>query len=67
MTELRDFRCRITPETDAVPEAISRAQGRDKQETAREVLHRWAEEQIHVATLTCRLLPDKGSEGTGRA
>ena len=37
--ELKDFRGKITSETDAVLEAINRADGRDKSEIAREVLH----------------------------
>lgn len=53
--ELKDFRGKITPETDAVLEAINRVEGRDKSEIAREVLHEWATRQIHVASLVTRL------------
>jgi predicted DNA-binding protein len=62
--ELRDFRGRISVETDAVLEAISRATGREKQEIVRDVLHKWAEEQIRISTLTLRMLRSKGSEGS---
>lgn len=61
--ELKDFRGKITPETDAVLEAMNHASGRDKSEIAREVLHRWALEQIHAASLITRFV--KG-EGIGR-
>lgn len=62
--DLRDsLRLRVDPDVDACLEAISRATGKSKQETAREVLKKWAYEQIHVSTLTLRLLPPKGTEG----
>ena len=61
--ELKDFRGKITTETDAVLEAINRVEGRDKSEIAREVLHEWAVRQIHVATLVARLHKGEGSSG----
>lgn len=61
--ELKDYRGRITAETDAVLEGLSRATGHDRQEIAREVLHEWALKQIHAATVTHRLLVAEGLGG----
>lgn len=61
--ELKDFRGKITCETDAVLEAMNRATGRDKSEIAREVLHKWAMEQVHTATLIERLMKAEGCAG----
>lgn len=61
--ELKDFRGKITAETDAVLEAINRASGRDKSEIAREVLHKWAIDQIHTASLITKLASPKGLAG----
>lgn len=61
--ELKDFRGKITTETDAVLEAINRADGRDKSEIAREVLHQWAMSRIHEATILDRLLQAEGLKG----
>lgn len=58
--ELKDFRGKITTETDAVLEAINRAEGRDKSEIAREVLHEWAVKKIHAATVIAKLLKGEG-------
>jgi len=64
--ELRDFRGKVTPETDAVLEALNRATGRDKSEIAREVLHRWAAEQLEAAKLMVRLSTCEGRGGESR-
>lgn len=61
--ELKDFRGKVTPETDAVLEALNRATGRDKSEIAREVLHGWASEQLEAARLMVRFT---SGEGRGR-
>lgn len=61
--ELKDFRGKVTPETDAVLEALNRATGRDKSEIAREVLHTWATEQLEAAKLMVRFA---ACEGRGR-
>lgn len=58
--ELRDFRGKVTPETDAVLEALNRATGRDKSEIARDVLHKWATEQLEAAKLMVRLSTCEG-------
>lgn len=59
--ELKDFRGKVTQETDAVLEALNRSSGRDKSEIAREVLHKWAVDQIHSANLITRLASGKGA------
>ena len=62
---LKDFRGKVTAETDAVLEALNRTTGKDKSEIAREVLHRWASEQIHAASVMHRLLQSEGLPGIG--
>lgn len=59
--ELKDFRGKITAETDAVLEALNRASGRDRCEIAREVLHKWAVEQLEAAKLMVRLARCEGT------
>lgn len=49
--ELCDLRAKITADADAVLTAIAKVTGRDKSDVAREVLSKWAAEQIHVASL----------------
>ena len=61
--ELKDYRGRITPETDCALEAIARATGQDRQVIVREILHRWAQEQIHAASVMHRLLQAEGLPG----
>jgi len=63
--ELKDFRGKITPETDAVLEAINRTTGKDKSEIAREILHKWASDQIDVASVLDTLLRREGIAGIG--
>jgi hypothetical protein len=63
--ELKDFRGKITPETDAVLEAVNRATGKDKSEIAREVLHKWAAEQVDIANLLDTMLRREGMGGIG--
>lgn len=61
--ELKDFRGRITPETDCVLEAECRSTGKDRQEIVREILHAWAVERIHGASVLHRLLRAEGLSG----
>lgn len=61
--ELKDFRGKITSETDAALEAINRVTGKDKSEIVREILHKWASEQIHVATVLDGRLRAEGLRG----
>lgn len=57
------MRLKITPETDCVLRARSRATGKDINELAREVLHEWAGGEIHAATVMVRLLKSEGLTG----
>lgn len=61
--ELVDFRGRITPETDAMLEGINQITGRDRQEIAREVLHKWAVDQLEISSVAKRRLASKGLGG----
>lgn len=61
--ELKDFRGRITPETACVLEAKARSTGRDQQEILRDVMHAWAEEEIHAASVMDQLLRAEGLRG----
>lgn len=60
---LVDMRCKVSPATDALLETLHRTTGRDKSEIARDVLHRWAEKEIHAAILLHSELKDKGVLG----
>lgn len=60
---LIDFRGKVTPETQAVLEALSRTTGRTFQDIAREWLHEKAMEQIHAATVLHGLLKSQGLKG----
>jgi hypothetical protein len=61
--ELKDFRGRITPETDCVLEAEARSTGKERQEIVREILHAWAMERIHGASVLHNLLRAEGLKG----
>lgn len=61
--DLQDFRGRITPETHCALEAVSRATGQDRQEIVRELLHKWAMDQVHAASVLHRLLQAQGLSG----
>lgn len=64
--ELKDFWGKITPESDAVLEALNRTTGKDKSEILREVLHKWATEQIDVAMVLDGILRSQGMPGIAR-
>ena len=64
--ELIDFRGKITPETHAVLEALSRTTGKDRSEIAREWMYEKAIEQIHAATVLQGLLRAQGIAGSAR-
>lgn len=49
--ELRELRAKITVQTDAVLDAMSRVRGADRTEIVREVLHKWALEHVAISTL----------------
>lgn len=61
--ELKDFRGKITAETDCVLEALAQVSGEERQQIAREVLHKWALEQIKVHSVLARLLKAEGMLG----
>lgn len=61
--ELKDYRGRITPETDCVLESEARSTGKERQEIVREILHAWALERIHGATVLHNLLRAEGLKG----
>jgi hypothetical protein len=61
--ELKDFRGRITPESDCVLEAEARSTGKERQEIVRDILHAWALERIHGATVLHNLLRAEGLKG----
>lgn len=63
---LKDFRGKITAEADAALEALNRTTGRDKSEIAREVLHKWALDQIHTASVLHQLLEREGLAGESK-
>lgn len=76
MTEpdLRDMRIKVTAETAAVIDATAAAAGVDKSEIARDVLHKWAQEEIRRHKLLRKHLEREGLEaplggrnGKGRA
>jgi hypothetical protein len=58
--ELRDLRAKVTVETDAALDAISRASGRDRCEIVREVLHAWALQKIDESRLLLHRLDVEG-------
>lgn len=60
---LKDLRTKISAETDAVLEAVSRHSGRDKTEIVREILHDWAQEEIGKASMMDKLLRAEGLPG----
>lgn len=60
---LKDLRAKVTPETDAVLEAVARASGRDRSEIVREILHDWAIEEIDKASMVHKMLRAEGLPG----
>ena len=60
---LIDFRGKVTPETDAVLEAIQRSTGRDKSEIARDWMHKLAMKEIHASIELHKILRREGLTG----
>lgn len=57
---LVDFRGKVTPETDAVLEAVSRATGRDRSEIARDWMHKIALQEISASIQLHSILKREG-------
>lgn len=64
MDDLIDLRAKITERANQVLDAHARADDIDKSEVVRRVLDKWADGEIHKATLIQRLTR---GEGTGKA
>lgn len=60
--DLRDLRAKVTPETAAVLDAVAEATGQDRSEIVREVLHRWAADEIRRHKVLRRTLEREGLE-----
>lgn len=57
---LQDHRTKITPETEAALEAVSKATGRDISAITRDVLHAWAIKEIHASNVLQQILAREG-------
>jgi hypothetical protein len=57
---LQDHRTKITPETEAVLEAVNKATGRDMSAITRDVLHSWAVKEIHASNVLQKILAREG-------
>lgn len=60
---LKDFRGKITAETDCVLEAMNRVSGKDRSELVRDILHDWAAERLREHSILNRLLKAEGLTG----
>ena len=60
---LIDLRAKVTAEADAVLEAVHRSTGKDKSEVVRDVLHKWAMNEIHAASVLQSILQREGLSG----
>jgi hypothetical protein len=59
--DLKDLRAKITVEADCAIEAVSRVRGVERSEIVREVMHRWALEQIETCKVMHRLMRSEGA------
>lgn len=64
--DLKDFRGKLTPLSWCYLEAEHRATGRDQSEIVREILHAWASEKHHAASVAARLMEAEGIAGNVR-
>ena len=60
--DLKDLRARITPEAWSVLKAKSLSSGKEMEAIHRDLLHRWALEEIHKASVMQRFLCANGIE-----
>lgn len=63
---LRDLRAKVTTETYVVLEAMRRTDGRDHSEIVRDVLHKWALQQLNAASVMTKLAASEGVTGNVR-
>jgi hypothetical protein len=63
--ELRDLRAKITVESDAALDVVSRVTGKDRSEIVRDIIHRWALEQVSISTLLGQRLKAEGVQAAG--
>jgi hypothetical protein len=61
--DLQDLRAKISRRAHNVLFAESQTSGRDMQEILREVLDKWADQEIHAATVLTRLARCEGAVG----
>lgn len=61
--DLKDLRAKITVEADCAIEAVSRVRGVDRSEIVREVMHRWALQQIETCRVMHNLMRSEGAVG----
>jgi hypothetical protein len=63
--DLKDFRGKLTAETNLALEAESMAFGRDKADIVREILHAWALKKNHEHKVWTNLARAEGFSGAG--
>lgn len=67
VSDLRDLRAKISVEGDVALDAVARVTGKDRSELVRDIVHRWALDQLAIATLIDRRMKaegiDAGAEG----
>ena len=64
--ELIDLRAKITHETDAYLDSMTKATGKDRSELVREILHHYALEEIDKCIKQHKVLCAKGLAGDRR-
>ena len=60
--DLIDVRTKLDAETNRVLDGVAHATGQDKSAIVREVMRKWASEEIHRATIVLRVVLRKGTE-----